>query len=210
MINKKLLTITGLLLLASGSFTYADDYRDVVRSSDGQIVHSEFSGACVRTKWMTNTDACDAHAPVMHTVIAIEDRTVYFDFDQAVLTPEAMAILDSLAERMKSASDVQGARVVGYADRIGTASYNEKLSKHRAQVVRDYLVAHGVTNSNVTKVHWVGKSEPKAECQAGMQRPEMISCLQPDRRVEVQIVYHAETAEVTPAKPHHHKKTAKK
>jgi len=193
--QKRLLALSGFLLLATVGMTHADDYRDVVRSTDGQIVHVTSSGTCVRTKWMNNYDACSSgQLPVVeHTVIAKEDRTVYFGFDKADLTPESMARLDTLAERLNSAADVEGARVVGYADRIGTVSYNDKLSKKRAIAVRDYLVAHGVTNASVTKTRWVGKSKPSANCDKDMRRVQLIDCLQPDRRVEVEIVYHAET-----------------
>ncbi len=123
-----------------------------------QVVHDEAFGTCVRTKWITDRDNCGTcPAPVqavVHTVVAKEDRTVYFSFDRTDLTDESMARLNSLAERLNSAEDVEGARVVGYADRIGTVSYNEKLSRKRAEAVRDYLVAHGVVNSNVTKTRW--------------------------------------------------------
>jgi outer membrane protein OmpA-like peptidoglycan-associated protein len=103
-----------------------------------------------------------------------------------------MARLNTLADRLNSAGDVEGARVVGYADRIGTVSYNEKLSRKRAEAVRDYLIARGVVNSSVTKTRWVGKSEPTADCPKNMTRVQVIDCLQPDRKVEVEIIYRKE------------------
>lgn len=206
----KFLTLAGLFVIVSAGAAQADDYRDVVRSSDGQIVHDEAFGTCVRTKWITDKDAC-ANCPVAeeHTIIAREDRTVYFAFNEAVLTEESMERLDSLAERINAASDIEGVRVVGFADRIGTASYNEKLSKKRAQTVRDYLVTRGIANASVTKTRWVGKSESNTPCPKGDDRTQLIECLQPDRKVEVEIVYRRETMVTpapAPARHHHHPK----
>ena len=56
--TQKILALAGLILLAIPGMARADDYRDVVRSTDGQIVHDEAFGTCVRTKWITDRDNC--------------------------------------------------------------------------------------------------------------------------------------------------------
>ncbi|MDR3425143.1 MAG: OmpA family protein [Alphaproteobacteria bacterium] len=178
----------------------AQDNRQVWRDTEGQIVHVFSSGTCVRENSATSDPCAPSPVsvevtwtpPVHYTVIAKEDRTVYFEFDKAGLTPEAKAKLDALAEKIKSANDVQGADVAGYADRIGTVSYNEKLSEARAKTVRDYLIAQKVVNTNVTKTRWFGKSEPKANCAKNLPRAQMIQCLQSDRKVQVDIIYRVE------------------
>ena len=54
------------------------------------------------------------------------------------------ARLDTLANVLKSDQSVKEAKIVGYADRIGSVSYNEQLSQKRAETVRDYLIAHRI------------------------------------------------------------------
>ncbi len=199
------LFLTSFVLLASPSAAFADDDHQVWRDSEGQIVHNTW-GMCVRSQLETSSDPCAtpvaaapaphiAWRPVQHTVIAKEDRTVYFGFNKADLTEEAKQKLNTLADKIKSANDIQGAQVAGYADRIGTVSYNELLSKKRAANVRDYLVARDIVNTNVTNTRWYGKSEPSANCSANLPRAQLIECLTPDRKVQVDITYKSEMQE---------------
>ncbi|MDX2027943.1 MAG: OmpA family protein [Alphaproteobacteria bacterium] len=202
-LNTKIITLTGLALaglVLAGCYdmTTADsgcrpDCREVVRDRQGHIVHSS-NGNCVRTQWMTDHDACASQYVAQETVrerrteLTKEERTVYFAFDRAALSSESRKRLSTLANTLKSDQSVKEARIVGYADRIGSTSYNEKLSKKRAQAVRDYLVANGYTNARVTETRWVGESEPATNCPAEA-RSQLIECLQSDRRVEVEIEY---------------------
>ncbi|MBY0407544.1 MAG: hypothetical protein K2Q01_07615, partial [Rickettsiales bacterium] len=67
------------------------DYYDVVRDERGDVVHNSF-GNCVRTRWIRAQDACGAvpvKAVQKRAYIAKDERTVYFEFDKAHLTPEA-------------------------------------------------------------------------------------------------------------------------
>lgn len=198
--NLEILIITGLILVGSVGIVYADsDNHDVLRTTDGQIVRSTNSN-CIRLNWMSDQDACESRMlvqqqPQQHrewrqttaAELTQEQRTVYFKFDRADLLPEAQARLDTLANVLKADSDVQDARVVGFADRIGSVSYNDRLSQKRAMNVRDYLVEHGYTNARVTETQWLGKSRPTTDCPGKKVDSKLISCLQNDRRVEVQI-----------------------
>ncbi len=184
-----------ILLFSFGVLTSAHaDNRQVWRNTTGNVVRAAISGTCVRQ----NSSASDPCAPpvpaasAVRTQIAKDERTVYFDFNKATLRPEAKAKLDALAEKLKVASDIEGVAIAGYADRIGSVSYNDALSKKRASVVRDYLVSRKVVNANVVKTRWFGKTEPSAQCPSEMKRRELIECLQPDRKVQVDIVYRVE------------------
>ncbi|MBV8938604.1 MAG: OmpA family protein [Alphaproteobacteria bacterium] len=184
------------MTLSTPAIAAEADNRDVVHDSGGHIVVNSF-GNCVRTKWMSDADACGAAPPPkavaapapMHATIAKEDRTVYFPFNKSALTPESRTKLNSLANTLKSDKQVKEARIFGYADRIGSVSYNDKLSKKRAETVRNYLESRGFVNSRVTETRWFGKSEPKTDCPNNLSRKDLIACLQPDRRVEVEIDY---------------------
>ena len=173
------------------------DARDVVHDETTGTIARSSSGACIRTTWMNGYDECQteaAAAPLpkrveMHQAAALsrEERTVYFGFNQASLSPEMKQRLDSLATVLRSDNQVKGARIVGYADRIGNPGYNEKLSKKRAENVRQYMIAKGMINTTVADTRWLGSTTPSTDCGGNLKRPQLIDCLQTDRRVEVEI-----------------------
>lgn len=179
----KMLAATGLLLAVIAGPVQADPSYGVVHDSNGNAVHNTY-GNCVHTKWLNDRDVCPAGMAFTQ-----EERTVYFDFNKSTLTKDAKHRLGALVAKIKATGPLQSVQVVGYADRIGTPTYNEKLSKKRAEAVHAFLVAHGLMNASVGKTRWLGDTEPTADCPAGMPRPEMIKCLQPDRKVEVEVVY---------------------
>jgi outer membrane protein OmpA-like peptidoglycan-associated protein len=73
----------------------------------------------------------------------------------------------------------QGLRlqVEGHTDSIGTDEYNRRLSEQRAEAVRDYLVAQGISSEAITSSGF-GKSEPVASNDTPEGR-------QQNRRVEL-------------------------
>lgn len=112
----------------------------------------------------------------------------YFKFDRAELTPSGKAKLDTF---LSDLSDVeyQEITVVGHTDRLGATQYNELLSQQRANAVRAYLVGRKV-DQNKIKAEGVGSTRPVTPADAcnGLSRRKLIECLQPDRRVEVNVV----------------------
>ena len=110
-----------------------------------------------------------------------------FDFDKAVLKPAGKVMLDGLVRDLK---DVQYEVIIvtGHTDRFGSVDYNQKLSEHRAQAVKDYLVSSQIP-ANRVRADGKGKSEPMTkpgECK-GAKSAKVIACLQPDRRVDVEV-----------------------
>jgi OOP family OmpA-OmpF porin len=110
-----------------------------------------------------------------------------FDFGSADLGTRGRASLDALARDLDR---VQYDRLVisGHTDRLGSDAFNQRLSEHRANLVRDYLIGRGVPASKILATGY-GKSVPvtkPGEC-TGAKSPELIACPQPDRRVEVEI-----------------------
>ena len=75
--------------------------------------------------------------------------------------------------------------IAGHADRLGSDAYNQKLSERRANAVKAYLVSRGVPASKI-RAEGRGESEPVTgdDCK-GSRGKALISCLQPDRRVDV-------------------------
>ena len=116
---------------------------------------------------------------------------VLFDFDRAVIRPEGQTKLDELQGRMRSVS-VEVVIAIGHADRIGSDAYNQRLSVRRADAVKAYLVSKGTAQS---RVYTEGKGEKQPvtgdKCK-GMgddrKNKQLIDCLQPDRRVEIEVI----------------------
>lgn len=111
-----------------------------------------------------------------------------FDFDKATLKPEGKAKLDELAAQA-NALKLEVILAVGHTDRIGSEAYNQRLSERRAAAVKNYLVSQGV---NANRVYTEGKGEVQPvtgnQCDNVRGRAALISCLQPDRRVEVEVI----------------------
>lgn len=105
------------------------------------------------------------------TKVVIDLRGVNFKFDRPkpgehninptlqVPTADSIAILDQAVEVLQRNPDVK-VELDGHTDSVGSDAYNQKLSERRAQIVNDYLVAHGVNASQITGVVGFGESKP--------------------------------------------------
>jgi OmpA-OmpF porin, OOP family len=110
-----------------------------------------------------------------------------FDFDKADLRAEGKSMLDDLTRVLQGAS-YEVILAIGHADRIGSATYNQKLSTRRAEAVKKYLVDKGIAPNRVY-AEGKGESQPLtkgADCRM-KNRKALIGCLQPDRRVDVEV-----------------------
>lgn len=109
--------------------------------------------------------------------------TELFEFDSAKLGP-VQSRLDEIAAALTADPSITDVDITGYADRLGSAKYNLKLSEQRANAVRDYLVAKGIDGARL-KAYGKGEANPVVTCD-NKNRAELIKCLEPNRRVEVE------------------------
>lgn len=112
-----------------------------------------------------------------------------FDFDKAVLRPEGKAKLDELVSKA-NAIKLEVILAVGHTDRLGSDAYNQKLSEKRAAAVKEYLVAKGI---EANRVYTEGKGEKQpvtgGKCGKSEKKTKaLIDCLQPDRRVDIEVI----------------------
>jgi OOP family OmpA-OmpF porin len=111
-----------------------------------------------------------------------------FDFNKAVLRPEGKAKLDELVSKA-AAIKLEVILAVGHTDRIGGDAYNQKLSEKRAAAVKEYLVAKGI---EANRVYTEGKGEKQPvtgdKCKGTAKTKALIDCLQPDRRVDIEVI----------------------
>ena len=118
------------------------------------------------------------------------DDDVLFAFDKSSehdMLPGGREALDNILSRIKSGfSRLTAISIIGYTDRIGSVTHNQELSLARAQTVRDYLTSHGLPKGPVT-IAGAGSSQPVAKgCPAGAGI-DAVRCLQPDRRVTIDV-----------------------
>lgn len=188
----------------TGTVGYAIDQRGYVAKSG--------TGLCWRTGYWTPAMAieeCDpdlvkkpeaapapvepaAPAPAPAPKPAAKKVTLsadaLFDFDKATLRSEGTAKLDKLAEDVKGLN-LEVIIATGHADRLGSDTYNQKLSEKRAQTVKTYLTGKGI-EANRVFAEGKGETQPvtKPEDCKGPKSKKIIACLQPDRRVDIEVI----------------------
>ncbi len=101
---------------------------------------------------------------------------VYFDFDRATLTREALNVIDSAAATFKQGGSPQ-VQLAGYTDLSGSAAYNLRLSQRRADAVKAALIKDGVPG-NAIDARGFGKTNPRVPTPDGVREPQ-------NRRVEI-------------------------
>ncbi|RMH47758.1 MAG: OmpA family protein [Alphaproteobacteria bacterium] len=113
--------------------------------------------------------------PVVEERIAI-DLVVYFEFDSAVLRPEAREQLDQLCTALSR--DTGTYEIIGHTDAAGSEDYNLRLSRARAQEVVRYLVKSCGIAPERLRAHGLGEARLKdpANPRAAV-----------NRRVEIQV-----------------------
>jgi OOP family OmpA-OmpF porin len=107
-----------------------------------------------------------------------------FAFDSAKLSmPQPK--LDDIANVLQQNPTINDITITGYTDRLGSPKYNQKLSERRANAVREYLMSKGVDGSRLKAVGRGEENPVATECKQKKRR-ELIECLAPNRRVEIE------------------------
>lgn len=117
-----------------------------------------------------------------------------FKFDHSDLAhvlPAEKRKLDELVLRLKSWKKIETLSIKGYADRLGSNAYNDKLSLARAQTIAAYFAKQGIVADKVT-VSGVdhaasGAAATLTQCPAKLPTRKLIQCLQPDRRIALEV-----------------------
>lgn len=132
-----------------------------------------------RTETRTETDRLDADT--------------LFEFGSATLTDAAEDSIDTLLDRRTGDWDLQAITIIGYTDRIGDEENNLELSRERAQSVADYLQQRSDMAGVDVTVEGRGEADPRVTCEDADGRDELIDCLAPNRRVELEMELQRQT-----------------
>ena len=116
------------------------------------------------------------------------DADTLFDFDKATLRPAGRDSLDAFVSKLRDISP-ETIMTIGHADRIGSDRYNQRLSEQRVATVKAYMVGKGVESG---RIYTEGKGETQPITKAGdclgPKSAKVIACLQPDRRVDIEVI----------------------
>jgi len=88
----------------------------------------------------------------------LENRVVYFAFDQADVDEASQALLEEHGRYLAENSDID-VRLEGHGDERGSREYNIGLGERRAQAVRQILLLHGATAVQLSTVSY-GEERP--------------------------------------------------
>lgn len=104
------------------------------------------------------------------------DYVVYFGFDRTNLTDAARDVLDNVVGAVQQMG-ATALSVVGFADTVGSTTYNQGLSERRARRVGGYLSDHGIPQNSMVLA---GRGEHELAVQTGDNVREPLN-----RRVEI-------------------------
>lgn len=127
-----------------------------------------------------NSDGCAIKKEVpaeIESVVLSGDTN--FESNKFKLLPNAYAALENIVSTMKKHPEYKW-EVGGHTDGVGTAAYNKKLSKRRAQSVVDYLISQGISRSSL-KIVGYGEDKPIATNDTNEGRSM-------NRRVEIKLL----------------------
>lgn len=103
-------------------------------------------------------------------------RLIYFDFDNAEIRPEFVAVIAAHAHAVSANASIR-VRLEGHTDERGSPEYNIGLGERRAQAVRRALLLQGVGEAQAATVSY-GEERPAV---AGQTEADWAK----NRRVEI-------------------------
>jgi len=112
----------------------------------------------VPTPEVKQTPVTPTRKPLPEEWSPLPEKTVYFDYDKAVLKPESKAAIQKNAQFLKEHASAK-VLLEGHCDERGTSEYNMALGERRAEAVKNYMVDLGVSAERITTKSW-GKEKP--------------------------------------------------
>lgn len=122
--------------------------EDISSSEVGNVFGETLSGS----------DLVDPNAGTQAELVSKIGDRVFFAYDRYDLSSEAQAVLEAQAEWLKTYNGLE-ITIEGHADERGTREYNLALGERRANSVRNYLVALGVSPNRINTISY-GKERP--------------------------------------------------
>ncbi|MEC5145858.1 OmpA family protein [Chitinophaga sp. 212800010-3] len=163
------------------------EVADMKKDTDGDGV-PDYLDKCPNTPAGTKVDGagCPLQTPVQiikeKVIVTEADKKVVkdaidnleFDLGKATIRPTSLASLDKVAALLVEKNF--SLKLAGHTDNTGSATTNMRLSKERAEAIKNYLVSKGANASRIEAVGY-GSTQPIASNKTAAGR-------QQNRRVE--------------------------
>ena len=94
----------------------------------------------------------------MHGAGLAVSLPVHFDFNSSEIRAVDRPILDAFAAAVTGSYGGASVTVEGFTDGAGSTAYNTRLSRQRAEAVRDYLVENGGMNADNLRIAALGEA----------------------------------------------------
>jgi general secretion pathway protein A len=153
--------------------------KKINKANKGQVPKNETLKNDSKAETFAGSESSEPGQP--EELFSLLDYTpiINFDYRTSTIVPEAYEELDRIATLAKLSPNYE-VIVRGYTDNVGSYLYNEKLSRSRAKIVRDYLVKKGLPPERIIPLG-MGENNPLMENDTPEGRAA-------NRRVEIELV----------------------
>jgi peptidoglycan-associated lipoprotein len=145
------------LVIAAAALLFAGCTSTGTKDDPGASVEDRGTGAV--TSGASQGGAWTGN-PLENPNSLLYTKTVYFDFDQSTIRSEFVDVLRAHAAYLNSNRSVS-VLIEGHADERGSREYNIGLGERRANAVRTFLAAEGVSEAQMNTISY-GEERPAA------------------------------------------------
>lgn len=158
------LTLLLLVLITSIAFAQTPTAQQMIEQLKAKPEPSAAPALTGRTRSLSGTRNLTVEAATPQEVAVAEKASlslqIQFDFNSASVKAESKDALSNLASAMLSKDLLEAKFVIeGHTDAKGKQDYNQRLSQHRADSVREFLVSKGVDSTRLSAAG-KGSSDP--------------------------------------------------
>lgn len=94
--------------------------------------------------------------------------------------------LSAIASKLLNTPNLGKVIIAGHADQLGDPHTNLQVSLQRAETIKTYLAGKGVPIERMVAIG-KGSGKPLVHCEPQQPRTQLIQCLEPNRRVEIEV-----------------------
>ena len=148
-----------------------------VPDTDGDSINDE-EDKCVNEPGLKENNGCPEIKKEIIQKVEFAAKEIQFAYAKAALLPASKKVLDELAELLSKETDLR-LDIEGHTSSDGNFNTNMRLSRERAEIVKNYLIKKGVDPSRLTSQGF-GPTKPLNEGKTEQER-------ELNRRVELKM-----------------------
>ncbi|OGU28155.1 MAG: hypothetical protein A2057_04305 [Ignavibacteria bacterium GWA2_35_9] len=137
-----------------------NDYEEVLKYKTNPL-NIDTDGGTVDdyTEVTRGTDPLNADDDIVKIGVPIVLEGITFETNKSNVTPESEKVLMDAFKTLQTYPDIS-VEISGHTDNVGSNSSNQKLSQRRAESVKGWLVAKGISADRITAVGY-GEESPR-------------------------------------------------